>query len=194
MILLYVVPVQNIDSLRNLVLSCHAGHRCQARNDRAWAGGRGTVGAQQGRVYFEVTVADEGLCRVGWAARHASLDLGTEPNSFGFGGTGAIYRQVRQMSVKSCIPMGCSGMGFTASMQGPLYVRQHVAENLQNESATTARPCLSQQSHSTAVTRHLKINPIPLQLQKTNRHFDPCWYDDYYNKSLKVLSLFMTNL
>lgn len=66
-----------------------AGHRCQARNDRAWAGGRGTVGARQGQVYYEITVADEGLCRVGWSTRQASLDLGNEPISFGFGGTGA---------------------------------------------------------------------------------------------------------
>ena len=64
------------------------GHRCQARNDRAWAGGRGTVGASQGQVYYEVAVADEGLCRVGWSTRQATLDLGTDPVSFGFGGTG----------------------------------------------------------------------------------------------------------
>ncbi|KAL3160771.1 hypothetical protein ABBQ38_009184 [Trebouxia sp. C0009 RCD-2024] len=64
------------------------GHRCQARNDRAWAGGRGTVGARQGRVYYEITVADEGLCRVGWSTCQASLDLGNDPVSFGFGGTG----------------------------------------------------------------------------------------------------------
>lgn len=64
------------------------GHRCHARNDRAWAGGRGTVGASQGQVYYEVTVADEGLCRVGWSTRQATLDLGTDPVSFGFGGTG----------------------------------------------------------------------------------------------------------
>lgn len=66
-----------------------AGHRCQARNDRAWAGGRATIGARQGQVYYEITVADEGLCRVGWSTRQASLDLGNEPISFGFGGTGA---------------------------------------------------------------------------------------------------------
>ena len=24
-----------------------------------------------------------------------------------------------------------------------------------------------------------KVNPISLRLQKTNRHFDSCWYDDY---------------
>ena len=52
------------------------------------------MGAQKGRVYFEVTVADEGLCRVGWAAKQASLDLGTEPTSFGFGGTGMLLEPV----------------------------------------------------------------------------------------------------
>ena len=50
-----------------------AGHRCQARNDPAWAGSRGTVGAKQGRVNYGIAVADEGVCRVGWCARQASL-------------------------------------------------------------------------------------------------------------------------
>ena len=40
-----------------------AGLRCQARSETAWAGGRGTIGAFGGRVYYEATVADEGLCR-----------------------------------------------------------------------------------------------------------------------------------
>ena len=31
---------------------------------------------------------DEGLCRVGWSTEKASLDLGTDRFSFGFGGTG----------------------------------------------------------------------------------------------------------
>lgn len=57
------------------------------------------MGAQKGRVYFEVTVADEGLCRVGWAARQASLDLGTEPTSFGFGGTGMLLEPVSSGTV-----------------------------------------------------------------------------------------------
>ena len=39
-------------------------------------------------MYYEITVADEGLCRVGWATRNATLDLGTDQLSFGFGGTG----------------------------------------------------------------------------------------------------------
>lgn len=44
---------------------CPAGLRCQARSEQAWAGGRGTVGAFSGKVYYEATVADEGLCRCG---------------------------------------------------------------------------------------------------------------------------------
>ena len=66
----------------------HAGLRCQARSERAWAGCRGTVGATAGKVYYEVTVADEGLCRVGWATKAGSLDVGTDQHSFGYGGTG----------------------------------------------------------------------------------------------------------
>ena len=74
-----------------MLLIVRVGLRCQARNDRAWAGGRATVGATQGKVYYEITVADEGLCRVGWSTRQASLDLGNDPASFGFGGTGAVH-------------------------------------------------------------------------------------------------------
>jgi len=42
----------------------------------------------KGKYYFEATVTDEGLCRVGWATQDAILDLGTDRLSFGFGGTG----------------------------------------------------------------------------------------------------------
>lgn len=41
-----------------------------------------------GRFYFESTVTDEGLCRVGWSTEKAYLDIGTDKFSFGFGGTG----------------------------------------------------------------------------------------------------------
>ena len=33
-------------------------------------------------------MADEGLCRVGFATRAAKLDIGTDRHSFGYGGTG----------------------------------------------------------------------------------------------------------
>ena len=41
-----------------------------------------------GRYYYEATVTDEGLCRVGWSTEKATLDLGTDKWGFGFGGTG----------------------------------------------------------------------------------------------------------
>ena len=33
-------------------------------------------------------MTDEGLCRVGWSTLKATLDLGTDKEGFGFGGTG----------------------------------------------------------------------------------------------------------
>ena len=41
-----------------------------------------------GKYYFEAVVTDEGLCRVGWATLKAKLELGTDKEGFGFGGTG----------------------------------------------------------------------------------------------------------
>ena len=41
-----------------------------------------------GKYYYEATVTDEGLCRVGWSTLKATLDLGTDKEGFGFGGTG----------------------------------------------------------------------------------------------------------
>ena len=65
------------------------GTRCQSREQREWHGARGTRGvAARGKYYYEATVTDEGLCRVGWATPQASLDLGTCRFGFGFGGTG----------------------------------------------------------------------------------------------------------
>ncbi len=55
-----------------------AGLLCQSRDQKGWQGGRAAVGAAKGKHYFEATVTDEGLCRVGWSARSASLDLGAE--------------------------------------------------------------------------------------------------------------------
>lgn len=42
----------------------------------------------KGKYYYEATVTDEGLCRVGWSTNQASRDLGTDKWGFGFGGTG----------------------------------------------------------------------------------------------------------
>jgi len=43
---------------------------------------------QPGKYYYEAVVTDEGLCRVGWSTLKATLDLGTDKEGFGFGGTG----------------------------------------------------------------------------------------------------------
>uniref|UniRef100_A0A0K0DCZ6 ATP-dependent RNA helicase DDX1 n=1 Tax=Angiostrongylus cantonensis TaxID=6313 RepID=A0A0K0DCZ6_ANGCA len=40
------------------------------------------------KYYYEVKITRDGLCRIGWSAASASLDLGTDYKSFGFGGTG----------------------------------------------------------------------------------------------------------
>jgi len=64
------------------------GLKCQAREMNDWAGGRANIGVFQGKYYFEATVADEGLCRVGWATANSTRNLGTDRLSFGYGGTG----------------------------------------------------------------------------------------------------------
>lgn len=55
-----------------------------------WGGVRANVGvaAGSGKFMFEVSVQDEGLCRVGWSTDKASLDLGTDKLGYGYGGTG----------------------------------------------------------------------------------------------------------
>lgn len=48
------------------------------------------VSTYKGRYYYEAHVTDEGLCRVGWSTLNASHDVGTDAESFGFGGTGKM--------------------------------------------------------------------------------------------------------
>ena len=52
------------------------GLLCQCREHKAWHGCRSTQGVESGRHYFEATVTDEGLCRVGWSTARATLELG----------------------------------------------------------------------------------------------------------------------
>lgn len=40
---------------RDGLLSIQDGTRCQARHERSWGGGRATVGAFGGKVYYEVS-------------------------------------------------------------------------------------------------------------------------------------------
>ena len=55
---------------------------------KGWAGARATTGAVSGKLYWEVMPQDSGLCRVGWATRAATYDIGRDKRSFGFGATG----------------------------------------------------------------------------------------------------------
>ena len=66
-----------------------SGTKVQARDDKAWAGGRATTGVTAGKHYYESTVTDDGLVRVGWSTKSGKNDqLGSCKFSFGFGGTG----------------------------------------------------------------------------------------------------------
>ncbi|KAL3860216.1 hypothetical protein ACJMK2_010372 [Sinanodonta woodiana] len=65
------------------------GHLCQSRDPQNWHGTRSNKSVSgDGKYYYEATVTDEGLCRVGWSTDKASLDLGTDKAGFGYGGTG----------------------------------------------------------------------------------------------------------
>ena len=64
------------------------GLLCQSRAAVAWAGARCAAGVKSGAHYWEATVRDEGLVRVGWSTPGAALELGTDAGGFGFGGTG----------------------------------------------------------------------------------------------------------
>ncbi|XP_056621318.1 ATP-dependent RNA helicase DDX1 [Triplophysa dalaica] len=64
------------------------GMCCQSREFKEWHGCRSTKAVRKGKYYYEVTCHDQGLCRVGWSTGQASLDLGTDKDGFGFGGTG----------------------------------------------------------------------------------------------------------
>ncbi|GAA30140.2 ATP-dependent RNA helicase DDX1 [Clonorchis sinensis] len=67
------------------------GLLCQSRDPGGWHGARANRGVKSsGKYYYEAVVTDEGLCRVGWSTLRASYDVGTDAESFGFGGTGKM--------------------------------------------------------------------------------------------------------
>lgn len=50
------------------------GLRCQSREQKEWHGCRANKGVSgSGKYFFETTVTDEGLCRVGWSTSQASI-------------------------------------------------------------------------------------------------------------------------
>jgi len=84
------------------------GLTCQSRDQRLWNGARSTKGVKGkgllcihsllvffstkfvlGRYYFEATQTDaNGITRIGWSIAGGQLDLGTDNQGFGYGGTG----------------------------------------------------------------------------------------------------------
>nr|CDS29448.1 ATP dependent RNA helicase Ddx1 [Hymenolepis microstoma] len=65
------------------------GMLCQSRDPNGWHGARATKGVRNsGKFYYEARVTDDGLCRVGWSTALACHDIGTDSDSYGFGGTG----------------------------------------------------------------------------------------------------------
>uniref|UniRef100_A0A914WY60 ATP-dependent RNA helicase n=1 Tax=Plectus sambesii TaxID=2011161 RepID=A0A914WY60_9BILA len=89
------VPIKEVDWTLNMFDRGSAmaiqpdGLLCQSRHPTEWHGSRCTFGvAGKGKYYYEATVTDDGLCRIGWSTPAASLDLGTDRQGFGFGGTG----------------------------------------------------------------------------------------------------------
>lgn len=65
------------------------GLQCQCHDKGGWGGGRSTFGVTSGKWYFESIVEESGgIMRVGFSTSSATLVLGTDAKSFGYGGTG----------------------------------------------------------------------------------------------------------
>ncbi|RWS29841.1 ATP-dependent RNA helicase DDX1-like protein [Leptotrombidium deliense] len=69
------------------------GLKIESKNPRAWQGVRTNKGVKRtddgnNKFYYEAYFSDAGLARVGWSFDFATLDLGTDRNGWGFGGTG----------------------------------------------------------------------------------------------------------
>lgn len=66
-----------------------------------WAGARASYGFTEGKIYYEVKISEycqvdledeqsPHVLRVGWSVQGTSMQLGEEPLTYGFGGTGKI--------------------------------------------------------------------------------------------------------
>ncbi|CAM9446547.1 unnamed protein product [Hapterophycus canaliculatus] len=77
--------ISRVDKDGQMLVSAD-GLSCQCE-DSKWAGARGEVGVLGGIHCFEVKVDFGHLCRFGWATQGASLNLGTDKQGYGYGGT-----------------------------------------------------------------------------------------------------------
>lgn len=78
----------SVSDRSSMVSISEDGLSAQCRQEKDWGGVRGTVGVLKGSAYYEATMTDEGLCRLGWSTQAGSHNLGTDKFGFGFGGTG----------------------------------------------------------------------------------------------------------
>ncbi|KAK5575701.1 hypothetical protein RB653_006835 [Dictyostelium firmibasis] len=79
-----VVEWDQIDRDKNIAVD---GLICQARS-ADWCGIKANKGISSGKFYYEAIVRDEGLCRVGFALKKSTRNIGTDKFSWGYGGTG----------------------------------------------------------------------------------------------------------
>eukprot|EP00397_Hematodinium_sp_SG-2012_P004240 GEMP01004251.1.p1 GENE.GEMP01004251.1~~GEMP01004251.1.p1 ORF type:complete len:866 (+),score=200.41 GEMP01004251.1:690-3287(+) len=77
----------NLNDKDMFVLVTEDGNECKSADSMKWNGIRATIEVSAGKYMYEVLIV-EGLCRVGWGAPFAKLELGTEDKSFGYGSTG----------------------------------------------------------------------------------------------------------
>lgn len=99
------------------------GCTVQHRVDGAWSGVRANTGFVKGRHYYEGTVMDEGLSRIGWGTAECDLNIGTDTKSFGYGGTAKKShakqfidygeKYVKGATVGSYIDLDAHTIGFT---------------------------------------------------------------------------------
>mmetsp|Transcript_60576 Transcript_60576/g.179558 ORF Transcript_60576/g.179558 Transcript_60576/m.179558 type:complete len:737 (-) Transcript_60576:353-2563(-) len=78
------------DRDKNISIDSNSGGLLlQSRDINEWSGCRCDAGvASGGKWYFECTIRDEGIVRVGLSTKFASLDLGADEGGYGYGGTG----------------------------------------------------------------------------------------------------------
>lgn len=66
-----------------------SGVVCASNHPKLWSGTRTVKGVKtSGKYYYEATIETDGLCRMGWSTARANLNLGTDDQGYGFGGTG----------------------------------------------------------------------------------------------------------
>lgn len=75
-----------VDCDRNIEVS-DTGDYASCDAGKGWQGVRGTRGVNHGKWFYVASVSGDGLCRLGWGASTARLNLGTDRLGFGYGGT-----------------------------------------------------------------------------------------------------------